>query len=145
MSETTGQCYCGKVQVVLRDRPLVAGFCHCRSCRTWHAAPINAWAGWPAAAVSITGETTVSTHSAASARTSCAACGGIVANGKPAHGMTVIYPNTLNGFAFVPIMHIFYEERVIDMADGLPKFMDMPEKMGGSGRRAEEPDRTRCL
>ena len=33
--------------------PLACGYCHCKNCRTWHAAPLNAWTVWPNEAVRI--------------------------------------------------------------------------------------------
>ena len=58
--------------------------------------------------------------------------------------MTVIYPMTLAGpkgtFEFEPAFHIFYEERVMDVKDGLPKFLDKPQSMGGSGTMIDEPE-----
>jgi hypothetical protein len=58
--------------------------------------------------------------------------------------MTVVYAMTLadSGLVFAPASHIFYSERVMDFADSLPKFADMPERMGGSGKRLEEPEKT---
>ena len=32
-----------------------------------------------------------------------------------------------------PQLHIFYGERVMDVADDLPKFKDLPEPFGGTG------------
>lgn len=32
-----------------------------------------------------------------------------------------------SGLKYAPAFHIFYEERVMDLADGLPKFTDMPD------------------
>ena len=61
-------------------------------------------------------------------------------------GMTAVYPMTLAGpqdtFKFEPAFHIFYEERVMDVGDGLPKFVDVPEQFGGSGKTVEEASST---
>ena len=53
----------------------------------------------------------------------------------------VVYPMTLagSGLEYQPAFHIYYEERVMDMADGLKKFATMPEAFGGSGELVEEP------
>ncbi|MEM7429041.1 MAG: GFA family protein [Pseudomonadota bacterium] len=147
MSEAVyrGSCYCGAVEVVVAGEPAAGAICHCRSCRKWHAAPINAWAIWPGDKVAISGETVRSDHSPASGRISCSKCGGCVANHKPARDMMVIYPMTLtgSGLQYQPAFHIFYDERVMDMADGLKKFADMPEAFGGSGRLVDEPAASR--
>ncbi len=140
-----GSCYCGAVKVSVEGPPAAAAYCHCQDCRKWHSAPINAWSIWPDAKVQIDGPVITSTVSEQSRRVSCKKCGGCVANLKPAVNMTVIYPMTLAGpeatFRFDPQFHIFYNERVMDVSDGLPKFIDMPKPFGGSGETAEEPQR----
>lgn len=141
-SEIQGQCYCGSVQVVVSGPAALSGYCHCLECRKWHGAPINAFSVWPTASVTIEGETLVSEQSDASGRVSCQLCGGCVANLKPSLGMTVVYPMTLAGSEgcapFEPSFHIFYGERVMDFADGLPKFIELPSDLGGSGEMIAE-------
>ena len=80
----------------------------------------------------------------ASRRITCTVCGGCVANEKPQLDMVAVYPMTLFGSAyrFEPTMHIFYSEGVLDMSDGLPKFVDVPDTFGGSGELAPEPAQT---
>lgn len=139
-----GQCYCGAVTVTVQGPPVMAGYCHCLACRKWHGAPINAFAVWAADQVTLAGPQVVSQVSADSGRVSCGVCGGAVANQKPQFGMTVVYPMTLaptplaEPVAFEPMGHLFYGERVMDVADGLPKYRDRPQAMGGSGE--ELPD-----
>ena len=144
MSTHSGKCYCGNVKVTVKGEPVVAGYCHCNSCRKWHSAPINAWAAWVQDDVLIEGEIIASAHNSESARISCANCGGNVANGKPTKGLMVVYPMTLteSDLKFEPAFHIFHEERVIDMADGLPKFVDAPKEAGFSGVLDQEPEVT---
>ena len=36
-----------------------------------------------------------------------------------------------------PTAHVHYRERVLDIADDLPKFSDVPEAFGGTGKRVE--------
>ena len=146
----TGGCFCGAVAVEVRGRPLSAGICHCESCRRWHSAPVNAWALWRDASVSITKgrdqivEFNKQGADGPSGRTSCKQCGGAVLNRKVKLGVTVIYAATLDGsgFVFEPTFHCFYGEGVIDFADGLPKFVDLPAELGGSGKRIDEPAST---
>jgi hypothetical protein len=137
-----GSCYCGAVTVTVKGPPAAAGYCHCLECRKWHSAPINAFGIWSNDNVTIEGPTTTSTVSEVSGRVSCSKCGGCIANLKPTMGMTAVYPMTLAGpedtFKFEPAFHIFYEERVMDVSDGLPKFVDVPEQFGGSGKTVEE-------
>jgi len=144
-SEFRGTCYCGAVEVTVQGPPAASAFCHCTSCRKWHAAPVNAWSIWPADMVTITGDVVTAEEHDASRRVACARCGGAVANRKPLIDMVVVYAMTLagSGLPFKPASHIFYAERVMDFADGLPKYADTPEAFGGSGNRIEEPKRTR--
>ena len=144
MSEYSGTCYCGSVRVTVKGDPVVAGYCHCNSCRKWHSAPINAWAAWAEGDVSFEGATTASTHNSESQRISCKNCGGNIANGKPTKGLMVVYPMTLaeSDLKFEPTFHLFHVERVMDVADGLPKFVDAPKEAGFSGVLDEEPAAT---
>ena len=88
----------------------------------------------------------MSEQSDASGRLSCRVCGGCVANLKPSLGMTVVYPMTLasaeDSLTFEPSFHIFYGERVMDLADGLPKFVSLPPDFGGNGETIAEAEQT---
>ncbi|QMU57971.1 MAG: GFA family protein [Boseongicola sp.] len=136
-----GQCYCGKVHVEVEGDPVFAAYCHCESCRKWHSAPMTALAAWPEDSVKVHGTTTVSDKNDESQRTSCARCGGNVLTTKPGMGWKIVYPLTLSGsdFSYNPAMHTFYDERVVDFNDGLPKFSDVPAEAGGSGVMIDEP------
>ena len=147
-SETfSGMCYCGECSVVADGTPIVMAYCHCQSCRKWHSVPVNAWCLWSAEKVSITGPTIQSDKNDDSHRESCSKCGGALANIKPGHNVVAVYAMTLaeSGLRFEPTGHIFYEERVFDMADGLPKWKTVPESLGGDGAVVEEPNRTAWL
>lgn len=137
-----GSCYCGAVGVTVQGPPAAALFCHCGDCRKWHSAPIAAISIWPNANVTIDGPTIVSQVDEGSGRTSCSKCGGCVAIRKPAFDMTGVYAMTLSGsdqtYKFEPGFHIFYNERVMEVNDGLPKFADLPEPFGGSGNTVAE-------
>ena len=47
-------CFCGAVEVEVSGEPAAMGYCHCRSCRSWWAAPVNAFSLWPPDAVRYT-------------------------------------------------------------------------------------------
>jgi len=49
-----GQCFCGAVQVEVTGEPEAMGYCHCNSCRSWSAAPVNAFTLWKPEAVKVT-------------------------------------------------------------------------------------------
>src|SRR5256885_1779115 len=46
-----GQCFCGAVTIVVTGDPVGAGYCHCGSCRSWSAGPLNAFTLWKPEAV----------------------------------------------------------------------------------------------
>ena len=111
---------------------------------------MNAWAIWPDAAVELRagreqlGEFNREGPGGPSGRSFCTRCGGAVFNRKVQIGMTVVYAVTLAeaGFVFEPTFHCFYGEGVLAMADGLPKYEDLPAPLGGSGKRLDEPAAT---
>ena len=123
-----GSCYCGAVEVTVVGPPFGSGYCHCESCRKWHSTPFCTWSGWSSDSVDITGATIISDKNPESQRISCAKCGGGVAIAKPEDELIAVFAMALadSDFKFEPEMHTFYGERVMDFADGLPKFVDGP-------------------
>lgn len=55
--QVTGGCLCGKVRLVAEGEPYRVGLCHCLDCRKHHGALFFAAAIYPAAAVTVEGET----------------------------------------------------------------------------------------
>lgn len=53
-------------------------------------------------------------------------------------GLTDVYAATIPSFDFQPGLHVFYGQSVLSIADGLPKFKDIPAELGGSGETLEE-------
>ena len=49
-----GSCFCNAVELTVTGEPEAAGFCHCASCRSWSASPVNAFSLWKPDAVKIT-------------------------------------------------------------------------------------------
>ena len=91
-------------------------------------------------AVTIEGELRGTDKNPALARSTCATCGGKVAGLLKEVGVTVIFPSVLEGsdFQFAPQMHKYYCHRAMDIADGLPKYVDGPKQLGGSGETMPE-------
>lgn len=136
-----GACFCGAVGVAAEGEPFAMGFCHCRDCRAWSAAPVNAFALWPRDAVRVTrGNERLATHrqTEASHRRFCTRCGGHVMTDHPGAGFTDVYAGILPTLEFRPEVHVNYASAVLGMDDGLPKFRDVPAEMGGSGERIED-------
>ncbi len=57
MNSVAGGCLCGDVRLVATGEPYRVGICHCLDCRKHHGALFGAYAIFPAAAVTVTGET----------------------------------------------------------------------------------------
>ena len=140
-----GGCLCGGVKLKVVGPPVGAGLCHCESCRKWHAAPVNAYSVWPNEAVRVTqGEELLANYqSEKSNRHWCRHCGTGLMN-RLSNEVTVVYAMVLVGSGYVPqpSCHIYCEETVFDIQDGLPKYFDLPAELGGTGKMVEEPLRT---
>ena len=132
----TGKCFCGTVEVEARGEPVAMGYCHCSSCRSWSASPVNAFTLWKPENVKVTkGAEFVGRFSKTkmSDREFCTKCGGHLWNSHPPLGLVDVYAATLPGLKFTPGVHVNYSETVLRMKDGLPKLNDFPAELGGSG------------
>jgi len=68
----------------------------------------------------------------------CESCGGHMYTDHKPMNLIDVYPAVLTGLTFEPSMHVHYQETVLHMPDGLPKFKDLPGEAGGSGELMEE-------
>jgi hypothetical protein len=137
MSEThSGTCFCGAVAVEATGAPEAMGYCHCSSCRSWSAGPVNAFTLWKPENVKVTkGADKLATFegSETSHRQFCIVCGGHLMTDHPTFGLIDVYAATIPDLDFKPMLHVNYGETVLRMKDGLPKMKDFPAEMGGSG------------
>jgi hypothetical protein len=136
-----GSCFCGAVGLTVTGEPAAAGFCHCESCRSWAAAPVNAFSLWKPEAVKITrGEDYIGVHhkTEKSYRKFCKRCGGHLLTDHPPFGLVDVYAATIPAYRHEPKVHVHYAESVLRMKDGLPKMRDLPKEMGGSGDTVPE-------
>jgi hypothetical protein len=142
MSEThTGSCFCGTVEIQVQGAPEAMGYCHCRSCRSWSAGPVNAFTLWKPEHVKVTkGAGFVGKYkkTETSHRQFCTKCGGHLMTDHPTFGLTDVYAATIPTLAFKPGVHVNYAETVLRMKDGLPKMKDFPAELGGSGATVPE-------
>ena len=137
----TGACFCGSVEIEVTGEPAAMGYCHCASCRSWSAGPVNAFTLWPPSAVRVTkGEEHVAMFSQnpLSERKYCSKCGGHLMTDHPPIGLTDVYAASLPTLKFTPGVHVNYAETVLPMRDGLPKLKDFPAELGGSGIQIAE-------
>lgn len=136
-----GACFCGSVRLRVTGEPAAMGYCHCSSCRSWSAGPVNAFSLWQPANVKVTaGADQIATFAKtpASERKWCKKCGGHLMTAHPAWNLVDVYVATIPKFKFKPALHVHYQEAVLPMRDGLPKMKDIPAEMGGSGATLAE-------
>lgn len=131
-----GACFCGAVQIAVTGEPAAMGYCHCESCRSWSAGPVNAFTLWKPAQLKITrGADKIDTHNKTpkSSRKWCKTCGGHLFTEHPHWNLIDVYAATIPRLPFKPGVHVNYQETKLPMKDGLPKMKDFPKEMGGSG------------
>jgi hypothetical protein len=141
LSSYTGKCFCGAIEIAVTGEPVGAGYCHCASCRSWSAGPVNAFTLWKPDDVKVTkgkdklGEfhKTERSH-----RAWCKVCGGHLFTEHPEWKLVDVYAATLPGLTFKPGVHVNYSQTVMPMKDGLPKMKDFPTELGGSGQAVPE-------
>ena len=99
----TGQCFCGAVKFAVVGEPKGMGYCHCQSCRSWSASPVNGFTLWPPGAVKITqgAEHIGEFHKTAqSQRKFCTKCGGHLMTYHPEMGLIDVYSAMLPDVEF---------------------------------------------
>jgi hypothetical protein len=133
----TGACFCGAVELEVTGAPEAMGYCHCESCRSWSAGPVNAFTLWKPENVKVTKGAAKIGHfqkSANSDRQFCTDCGGHLMTNHPLWSLVDVFAATIPGIEFKPGVHVNYAESVLPMKDGLPKLRDFPAELGGSGQ-----------
>ena len=136
-----GTCFCGAVEIAVEGEPAGMGYCHCRSFRSLSGGPVNAFSLWPPAAVKVTkGADKVATYHKTEVRYRkyCTQCGGHLMTDHPPLGVVDVFSATIPTLDFQPGLHVNYQETVLPMKDGLPKFKDFPSEFGGSGETLAE-------
>jgi hypothetical protein len=140
-SRFVGECFCGAVEIAAAGSPELMGYCHCISCRSWSASPVNAFTFWRPKQVIVTSGAAQLRRfklTEQSLRQFCGTCGGHVMTDHPMLGLVDIYAAVLPSFPFRPTLHLYYAEKVLAIRDGLPKLKDYPIDMGGSGETIAE-------
>ncbi|KAJ5563083.1 hypothetical protein N7461_001844 [Penicillium sp. DV-2018c] len=152
-----GKCLCGEVTYSLnREKPLDAKYCHCRVCQRAHGAPFQ-WAAIfdkhdmsfdnGASGLAFYSSTHHTQEYNLPTKVSCATCRTpIMDEGR---NMCLIFPGLieLDGSEeerrqkreiFKPTCHMFYEQRMLDIPDGLPKWSgmnDSSDRLDDQGKR----------
>jgi hypothetical protein len=136
MTTHTGKCFCGAVEIQVSGTAEAMGYCHCNSCRSWSAAPVNAFTLWKPENVKVTKGAAFIGHfmkTPLSDRQYCTKCGGHLMTNHPPIGLVDIYAATIPSLPFSPGVHVNYAETVLPSKDELPKLKDFPAELGGSG------------
>jgi hypothetical protein len=136
-----GRCFCGAVEIAASGSPEAMGYCHCTSCRSWAAAPVNAFTLWKPDNIQVTrGAENIGTFNKTerSYRQFCRTCGGHLMTNHPHWQLVDVYAAVLPDLQFKPQVHVNYGETVLRIRDGLPKMKDLPAEMGGSGEQVPE-------
>ena len=137
----SGSCFCGAVELTIRGEPIEMGYCHCDSCRHWSASPVNTYTLWQSEQVEVTrGADNIGTYNKTpiSYRKWCKTCGGHLMSEIPTMGLTDIFAAVIPELPFTPSAHVHYQETVLRIKDGLPKFRDLPKEAGGTGEELTE-------
>lgn len=136
-----GKCFCGAVEIEVTGKPAAMGYCHCSSCRSWSAGPVNAFTLWKPDQVRVTkgaAQIAAFAKTPASERQYCKKCGGHLMTNHPTFGLVDVYAATIPTLPFQPGVHVNYAETVLPMRDGVPKLKDFPAELGGSGEVISE-------
>ena len=147
-SNYKGSCFCGAVQFQLGGEPEAMAYCHCESCRHWSAGQVTAFTLWKPETVQVTqgaeniaafDQNPRSDHrQVVSDRKWCKRCGGHLFSDHPTMGLFDVPAVVIKDLSFNPGFHVHYQESVHRMADGLPKFSDLPAEAGGTGKLLSE-------
>ncbi|KAJ5323283.1 hypothetical protein N7476_001883 [Penicillium atrosanguineum] len=142
-----GHCQCRKISFSLkRDKPLNSKYCHCVGCQRMHGAPFQ-WAaifhkndisfdrGYSGLSFYSSAENSAKYHTPT--KVACAYCRSpLMDEGR---NTVLLFPSSIDfegsfdeqrslRASFKPTSHIFYEQRVMDMPDGITKWSGMDEK-----------------
>src|SRR3954463_11389929 len=96
-----GKCTCGTVQFRVTGEPAGMGYCHCETCRSWSAGPVNAFTLWKPSAVEVTqGAGSIGKYNKTdrSGRQWCKASGGHLFTDHPKWDLIDVYAASIPSF-----------------------------------------------
>lgn len=151
MTKYIGECYCRAVKFYCDDDPFFTQYCHCNKCREVASQSSRdtdkqgyAWtAGYLTSSFHIvSGIDNLEEITRNNAKLFlCKSCHnliyGISLDKEKQAGIGINASNfnftNVMPESFIPVRHIWYENRVINFNDNLPKFKDAPKEQFGSG------------
>jgi hypothetical protein len=130
----TGGCLCGALRYEASAPPAYAGYCFCEDCRKASGGGFIAFMGFPASALTFSGDAITHTMPQSDGRKSernfCPSCGGLVYGGvRGVAQQHTIYAGSLDDPShFKPTMAIFNSQRPawVPLPPGLTVFEKMP-------------------
>ncbi len=146
-----GRCHCGSIQFETKGDPLFTQYCHCSKCRTVASDSENPAdkMGYSFTAAYLTenfkitdGEDKLTSIVRNNARLYlCPQCKVLIYGMSEDPGKQAGIGINVNNFqlgedtpaSFRPVRHIWYQDRIVDANDELPKFKDAPKEQFGTG------------
>lgn len=125
-------CDCGAIRLIAYGEPTVSAYCHCEDCRRLYGVEVLSASAWPANGVKrmVSDGAELIAHRLVGRRLwryHCSCCGRLV-HGRNRRDYIVIPNERFRAAAggrlpnfLVPREHLFYNQRVLDVADDLPK------------------------
>lgn len=130
-----GSCFCGVASYKLEGNPFFSVYCHCTRCQRGHASPFVLVLHYPSEAFTWThaNQDAVFTNSEASSQWKewrCKSCLCIIGHEKSGERWSIkgaLFRRNAQGLIenwhlIKPTDHIFYDTRMLDINDGLPKW-----------------------
>ena len=140
-SKYSGKCHCGKISIECRTDPLDVKICHCTDCQKLQGAPMQIAAIFHKNDIRFgkdcvehlkfySAEKQASGHMLP-CKLSCVHCNTMIAD--EGRRMFLAFPSIFDfekgtPDSFKPKCHIFYGQRVVDIADDLDKWMGHKKK-----------------
>jgi len=121
----TGGCRCGAVRFHADAEPLSVSYCHCSDCRRATGAPVSAFVGFAAGAVSVSGDPLRSFRNGPVTRSFCGTCGSPLAYADQRLADRVWFMlGAMDAPAgYAPTLHAWAAEQLpfLHVPDGLPR------------------------
>lgn len=121
----TGGCRCGVVRFEASAEPHHVSYCHCADCRRASGAPVSAFVGFRADAVSFSGEAPKVFENGAASRSFCGNCGTPLAyvDERLENQVWFMLGAMDEPANYKPTLHAYVREqlRYVHMPDGLPR------------------------
>jgi hypothetical protein len=126
-----GHCSCGDVNFTVKGKPLLRAFCHCTICQAYNEAPYADITLFRSSDVIMPQEGSVAFNSSVFPpivhRGKCVSCGKAAIEYLrlfPMPKIIIVPSNNIDDKAFIPdaSFHIFYDKRISDIEDNLPKY-----------------------